>query len=159
MTGLKKKLDDAAGKVCEALIPVKHETFVGRGKQVAICTLGSIDLLEEISRSDLMDRIALAGRLLSENKGIDAIIGYAVAHPDLRRIVLCGKEVKGHFAGQALLALHKNGVDRNNMIIGAKGPYPMLESTKAQIASFRKQVAIDDLVGMTDLERISLLVA
>lgn len=50
MTTLKKKFDDAAGKVCEALIPVRHELFKGRGKEVAICTLGSIDLLEEISR-------------------------------------------------------------------------------------------------------------
>lgn len=159
MTGLKEKFDDAAGKVCEALIPVKHETFVGRGKEVAICTLGSIDLLEEISRSELMGRVSIAGRLLSENKGIDAIIGYANAHPDLRRIVLCGKEVKGHSAGQALLCLHKNGVDENNRIIGAKGPYPILESPKDQIMSFRKQVTIDDLAGVTDLERISGLVA
>lgn len=159
MTELKKKFDDAAGKVCEALIPVKHEFFKGNGKEVAICTLGSIDLLEEISRSDLMDKVALAGRLLSENKGIDVIIGYTHKNPSLRRIVLCGKEVKGHFAGQALLALHKNGVDKDNRIIGAKGPYPTLESPKGQIASFRKQVTIDDLVGVTDLERISLLVA
>jgi tetrahydromethanopterin S-methyltransferase subunit A len=159
MTELKKKFDDAAGKVCEALIPVKHEFFTGRGKEVAICTLGSIDLLEEISRSDLMGRVALAGRLLSENKGIDAIIGYAHKNPALRRIVLCGKEVKGHYAGQALISLHENGVDRNNRIIGAKGPYPTLESPKAQIESFRKQVTIDDLVGVTDLERISALVA
>lgn len=159
MTGLKKKLDDAAGKVCEALIPVKHEFFAGRGKEVAICTLGSIDLLEEISQSTLMDRVALAGRLLSENKGIDAMIRYAAEHPELRRIVLCGKEVKGHFAGQALLALHKNGIDRDNRIIGARGPYPILESPKEQIASFRKQVTIDDLVGVADLERIAHLVA
>lgn len=159
MTGLKRKFDDAAGKVCEALIPIKHELFKGRGKEVAICTLGSIDLLEEISRSELMEKVALAGRLLSENKGIDTIIAYAVSHPDLRRIVLCGKEVKGHYAGQALIALHKNGVDRDNRIIGAKGPYPTLESPKDQIELFRKQVEIDDLVGVTDLERISALVA
>ncbi len=159
MTGLKNKFNDAAGKVCEALIPVKHETFAGRGKEVAICTLGSIDLLEEISRSKLMDRIAMAGRLLSENKGIDAIIRYAAGHLELRRIVLCGQEVRGHLAGQALLVLHKNGVDKNNRIIGAKGPYPVLESPKAQITSFRKQVAIDDLVGVTDLESIAPLVA
>ncbi|MEM2139616.1 tetrahydromethanopterin S-methyltransferase subunit A [Nitrososphaera sp.] len=159
MTGLKRKLDDAAGKVCEALIPIKHELFRGRGKEVAICTLGSIDLLEEISRSELMKKVALAGRLLSENKGIDAIVAYVADNPGLRRIVLCGKEVKGHYAGQALIALHKNGVDRDNRIIGAKGPYPTLESPKEQIASFRKQVEIDDLVGVTDLERISALVA
>lgn len=158
MTGLKKKFDDAAGKICEVLIPVKHELYAGKGREVAICTLGSIDLLEEISCSRLMDRVALAGRLLSENKGIDGMIRYAVEHPDLRRIVLCGREVKGHFAGQALLALHKNGVDKSNMIIGARGPYPTLESPIGQIASFRKHVEIDNLVGITDLEKIVALV-
>lgn len=158
MTGLKKKFDDAAGKVCEALIPVKHELYAGKGRKVAVCTLGSIDLLEEISNSDLMSRVALAGRLLSENKGIDAMIRYVAEHPDLKRIVLCGKEVKGHFAGQALLALHKNGVDKNGRIIGARGPYPTLESPKEQIAWFRKHVAIDDLLGVTELEKIVALV-
>src|SRR5581483_4005405 len=107
----KKKFDDAAGKICEALIPVKHESFEGRGKEVAICTLGSIDLLEEISKSEIMGKVAIAGRLLSENKGIDAIIDYAFAHPGLKRIVVCGREVKGHMAGHALLALHRNGID------------------------------------------------
>jgi tetrahydromethanopterin S-methyltransferase subunit A len=159
MMGMKKKFDDAAGKICEALIPIKHEIFAGKGKETAICVLSSIDLLEEISHSTLMDRVALAGRLLSENKGIDAMIRFSVTHPELRRIVLCGKEVKGHFAGQALLALYKNGVNKDNRIIGAKGAYPMLESSREDIASFRKQVAIDDLVGVTDLERIAALIA
>lgn len=159
MTVLKKKLDDAAGKVCEALIPIEHEVFVGRGKEVAICTLGSLDLLQEISRSGLMGRIALAGRLLSENKGIDAIIQYAAEHHELSRIVLCGREVKGHFSGQALLALHERGVDKDNRIIGAKGPYPILESPKEQIVSFRKQITIVDLVGVIELGRLEPLVA
>lgn len=159
MTGLKKKFDDAAGKACSALIPVRHEFFVGKGKVIAICTLGSIDLLEEISRSSLMERIALVGRLLSENKGIDAVIRYSIEHPELQRIVLCGKEVKGHCAGQALIALHKNGIDKNGNIIGSKSPYPMLESTEKQITSFRRQVIIDDLMGVTDIERIAALVA
>ena len=62
---LKKKFDDAAGKVCEAVIPVKHERFEGKGREMAICTLGSVDLLEAISASPLMAQVAIAGRLLS----------------------------------------------------------------------------------------------
>ena len=159
MTSVRKKFDDAAGKICEVLIPVRHETFFGKGKETAICTLGSIDLLEEISHSDLMDRIVLAGRLLSENKGIDAVIRFSVKNPELRRIVLCGKDVRGHFAGQALLSLYKNGVDGSNRIIGAKGHYPILQSSKEQITLFRKQVVINDMLGVTDLESISALIA
>jgi tetrahydromethanopterin S-methyltransferase subunit A len=148
---LRKKFDDAAGEVCKALIPVRHESFAGRGKELAICTLGSIDLLEQISKSDLMGRVAIAGRLLSENKGIDAIVQYVSAHPELKRIIVCGKEVKGHMAGQALLALHKNGTDRDGRIIGASGPYPILESSRKQVEAFRRQVSITDLTGVTDI--------
>ncbi|MEO9364437.1 MAG: tetrahydromethanopterin S-methyltransferase subunit A [Nitrososphaera sp.] len=154
----KKKFDDAAGKVCEALIPVKHEIFKGKGREVAICTLGSIDLLERVSRSEMiMDRVAIAGRLLSENKGIDAIIDYVSAHPDLKRIVVCGREVKGHMAGQALLALHRKGIDGQGRIIGAEGPYPALLSPREKVEAFRRQVEITDMTGVTDLEKIAQL--
>ncbi|HEX6561803.1 MAG TPA: hypothetical protein VFA15_06310 [Nitrososphaera sp.] len=155
----KKKFDDAAGKICEALIPVKHESFEGRGKEVAICTLGSIDLLEEISKSEIMGKVAIAGRLLSENKGIDAIIDYAFAHPGLKRIVVCGREVKGHMAGHALLALHRNGIDGQGRIIGAEGPYPILLSPREKVEAFRKQVKIIDMTGVTDLEKLAPLIA
>jgi hypothetical protein len=37
-----------------------------------------------------MNTIAIAGRLLSENKGIDEIINFALEHPDLRGIIVCG---------------------------------------------------------------------
>lgn len=151
---LRKKFDDAAGKVCKALIPVRHERFEGRGTGLAICTLGSIDLLEQVSKSDLMNRVAVAGRLLSENKGIDAIVAYVASHPDLKRIIVCGKEVKGHMAGQALLALYRNGIDSEGRIIGAKGPYPILQSSKEQVEAFRRQVAITDLAGVTDIAKL-----
>lgn len=150
---IRKKLDDAAGEVCRVVLPIKHEFHLGRGKGLAICTLSSIDLLEEISNSDIMDRVAIAGRLLSENKGIDAMIRFAAEHPDLKRIILCGKEVKGHRAGQALLALAKNGTD-NGRIVGALGPYPTLKSPAGDIDAFRRQVEIIDMVGTTDVNSL-----
>ncbi|MGI0020593.1 MAG: tetrahydromethanopterin S-methyltransferase subunit A [Nitrososphaera sp.] len=156
---VRKKFDDVAGKICEAVIPVKHESFVGKGSKVAVCTLGSIGLLEEISQSDMMERVAIAGRLLSENRGIDAIVQYALSHPSLERIVLCGREVKGHMPGQALLSLYKNGVDSQGRIIGAQGPYPTVESTMEQVDRFRKQVGMIDMVGVTDISQIIKSVA
>jgi tetrahydromethanopterin S-methyltransferase subunit A len=98
--------------------------------------------------------VAIAGRLLSENKGIDAIVGYVSAHPELKRIIMCGKEVKGHMAGQALLALYKNGTDKEGRIIGATGPYPILKSSKEQVEVFRRQVTITDLTGVTDISKL-----
>jgi tetrahydromethanopterin S-methyltransferase subunit A len=154
--GLRARFDDAAGRICKAVIPVRHEFFEGTGRKTAICTLGSMGLLEEISRSaDIMRRVAIAGRLLSENRGIDAMVAYVAGHPELERIVVCGREVKGHRAGQALLSLHKNGVDPKGRIIGAAGPYATLKSSMGQIGRFREQVELVDLVGVTDLEKIA----
>jgi tetrahydromethanopterin S-methyltransferase subunit A len=150
-----KKLEDGAGKLCKVLLPVKPEYYLGSGKVSAICTLSSLDLLETISRSDVMDRVLIAGRLLSENKGIDEIIGFAMRHSELSRIILCGKEVRGHRAGQALLALARNGIDLSGMIIGAAGPNPIITRRAQDVEIFRRQVQVINLIGTLDIDRIS----
>ncbi len=150
-----KTLEDAAGKLCQALLPIKHEYYLGGGNAVAICTLSSIDLLETVSRSCLMNEVLIAGRLLSENKGIDAVISFAIKHPELKRLVLCGKEVKGHRAGQALLALTINGMDSFGRIIGAFSPNPVLRSSPLDVDIFRHQVQIINLIGVVDIAKIA----
>lgn len=155
-----RKLEDGAGKLCKVLLPIKQEYYLGSGKLTAICTLSSFDLLGMISSSSLMDRVLIAGRLLSENKGIDAIISFTVNHPELNRIILCGKEVKGHRAGQALLSLARNGVDTSGRIIGATGPNPILTRSAKDVEIFRRQVQIIDLIWTVDMDKIAqLLVA
>lgn len=151
---IRKKFDDAAGKVCEAILPIKHEYYLGKAKELAICTLSSTGLLEEISKSDIMNKVVIAGRLLSENRGIDAMIRFALEHPDLNHIIVCGKEVKGHRAGQALLALARNGVDNGGRIIGALGPYPILKSAAMDIDAFRRRVEITNMIGTVEIEKL-----
>ena len=150
-----KRLDNAAGRLCKALLPIKHEYYLGAGKVVAICTLSSVDLLQTISKSDLINRILIAGRLLSENKGIDAIIDFTMKHPNLKQIIVCGKEVRGHRAGQALLALASNGMDSSGRIIGAVGPNPILTLPLQDVDIFRHQVEITDMVGTVDIGKIA----
>jgi tetrahydromethanopterin S-methyltransferase subunit A len=150
-----KRLDNAAGRLCKALLPIKHEYHLGAGKAVAICTLSSIDLLQTISKSDLINRILIAGRLLSENKGIDAIIAFTMKHPNLKRIIVCGKEVRGHRAGQALLALASNGMDSSGRIIGAVGPNPIVTLPQQDVDIFRHQVEINDMIGTVDIGKIA----
>ena len=150
-----KRLEGGVGKMCKALVPIKHEYYLGSGKAVAICTLSSIDLLEMISRSYLMNKVLIAGRLLSENKGIDAMIAFTIKHPELRRILICGKEVKGHRAGQALLALASNGMDLSGKIIGAASPNPIVTLSAQEVDTFRRQVQIIDLIGTVDIGRIA----
>jgi hypothetical protein len=55
-----KRLENGAGKLCKALVPIKHEYYLGAGKSVAICTLSSIDLLETVSKSSLMNKVLIA---------------------------------------------------------------------------------------------------
>lgn len=155
MMPIRKSLDDAAGRLCKALLPIKHEYYRGGGKAIAICTLSSIDLLKKISTSDMMNEIVIAGRLLSENKGIDAIINFTLKHPDLRLIIVCGKEVHGHRAGQALLALARNGVDLSGRIIGAAGHYPTVKSPPYAVDAFRRQVQILDMIGILNIDKIA----
>jgi tetrahydromethanopterin S-methyltransferase subunit A len=151
----KKKLENVAGRLCEILIPIKDEYFIGKGKTVAICTLSSMDLLQTIARTEgLMNRILIVGRLLSENKGIDTLIKFTLKNPELRYIVVCGNDVKGHQSGQALLSLYRNGVSRDGKIIGATGPHPFLTHLHADIESFRKQIMIYDLIKCEKLETV-----
>jgi tetrahydromethanopterin S-methyltransferase subunit A len=154
MVGIfREKLESAVGRLCEVLFPIKHEYYIGEGKSVAICTLSSIDLLETIARNtDIMSRILVVGRLLSENKGISTLIRFALNYPDLRYIIVCCKEVKGHKTGQALLSLHRNGVDKDDSrITGAIGPNPFVACSKTDIELFRRQTKIYDLIGSEDL--------
>jgi tetrahydromethanopterin S-methyltransferase subunit A len=150
-----KRLDNAAGRLCKALLPIKDEYYLGAGKAVAICTLSSIDLLQTIRKSDLINRIVIAGRLLSENKGIDEIIAFTVKHPNLKRMIVCGKEVRGHRAGQALLALANNGTDSSGRIIGAVGPNPIVTLPQQDVDIFRHQLEIHDMIGTMDIGKIA----
>src|SRR5215203_1228613 len=150
-----KILDNAAGRLCKALLPIKHEYYLGAGKEAAICTLSSIDLLQTIIRSDLINRILIAGRLLSENKGIDAIIDFTVKHPNLKQIIVCGKEVRGHRAGQALIALASKGIDSSGRIIGAIGPNPIVTLPLQDVDIFRHQIEINDMIGTLDIGKIA----
>jgi tetrahydromethanopterin S-methyltransferase subunit A len=144
-----------AGKICEVAFPIKHDIFYGNeNSSVAICTLSSIDLLEQISRSDLMSKVAVAARLFSENMGIETMIRHVLQHGKIRHIILCGKDTKGHLPGQALLALQANGVDNTGRIVGAKGKYPVLELTKNEINQFRDHVIVIDMIGVNQIDGI-----
>jgi tetrahydromethanopterin S-methyltransferase subunit A len=76
-------------------------------------------------------------------------------HPELRCIVVCGNEVKGHRAGQALMALATNGVDSFGRIIAAVGPNPIVTSSVLDVEIFRHQVQIIDMIGIADIGRIA----
>jgi len=147
------------GEVCKTIFPIPEEIYFGNSKSsISICTLSSIHLLKDISNSELMNNIALVGRLLSENKGIDSIIHYVNSNPTVKTIILCGKEVLGHKPGYSLLALCKNGIDSTGRIINSSSPDPVLNVSLNEVKKFRSKVRIINKIGVTDLREIINLV-
>ena len=147
------------GEACKILLPIPEEVYRGSdGSPVAVCTLSSISLLKEIASSETLGRVAIAGRLLSENRGIDAMIRFVVSSPNVRTVVVCGREVRGHRAGHSLLALYRNGADGAGRIVGSSSPDPVLQTPHAEIERFRRQVTIVDRIGQTDRAEIDRLV-
>ena len=96
----------------------------------------------------------MVGRLLSENKGIESLVHYVNKNPNIKTIILCGKEVWGHKAGHSLLQLHKNGVDNNGRIIDSTSPDPVITLTVSKVKKFQSQVRIIDMVGETNQDKI-----
>lgn len=149
------QLSDIAGKICKIIFPIREEVFVGNDEStIAVCTLSSIELLKEISNSDLMQKIAISGRLFSENKGIDELIRNIIKNPNLRTLIVCGKEVSGHKTGHALVSLYKYGIDDDNRIVNSHSPNPFLTVSKKDIEKFQKQITLVDRIGETRLDRI-----
>ncbi len=148
-------MENFIGEICKYLLPIKHEHFVGKGSRIAICTLSSIRLLTEISNdTKLMNNLAIVGRLLSENKGIDDIINYCIVHKELEHLIICGKDSRGHRAGDSLIALSKNGLTKEGIIIESKSPRPQLRSSYQEVEIFRERITVHNLIEETDLNRI-----
>jgi tetrahydromethanopterin S-methyltransferase subunit A len=148
-------MENCIGEICKYLLPIKHEHFVGKGSRIAICTLSSIRLLTEISNdTKLMNNLAIVGRLLSENKGIEDIINYCIVHKELEHLIICGKDSRGHRAGDSLIALSKNGMTKEGIIIESKSPRPQLRSSYQEVEIFRDRITVHNLIEETDLNRI-----
>ena len=152
-------IEDIAGELCKILLPIEEEIFFGESaSNIAICTLSSINLLKDISHSNIIKEIAIAGRLLSENKGIDSLIRSVISNEKINVIILCGKETIGHKSGDSLLCLYKNGIDEDHKIIGSSSPHPILTVTKKQVSKFQKQVKIINKIGETDISNLKSIV-
>ena len=68
-------LGETIGELCKIILPITEESYSGNpDSSIAVCTLSSIDLLKKFVNSEILNHISIAGRLLSENKGIDSII-------------------------------------------------------------------------------------
>ena len=148
-------LGEAIGELCKIVLPIPEESYSGNpNSSIAICTLSSIDLLKKFANSELMNHVSIAGRLLSENKGIDEIIKFVNQNHQISKILVCGKEVWGHKAGHSLFQVHKYGIDDNNRIVNSSSPDPYLTVPESMIEYFQKNITLIDLINETNFKKI-----
>lgn len=115
---------------------------------VAVCTLKEVDLALPVAKT------AITGRCLTENVGIERVIKNLIINPNIRFLILCGEEPKGHFVGQAFKCIKVNGV-KDGKIIGAIGAMPYLKNTsQEEVIRFNKQIELVDLIGVADTKKI-----
>ena len=129
--------------------PWRGEFTVGsKDSQIAIDTLSS-------SYDFPKEKVAIWGQHKTENLGIEKIVANVVSNPNIRYLILCGDEVRGHRSGQSIQSLHANGIDENGRIINARGAVPYIENVPAEVITrFQEQVEIIDMIGIIDKAEI-----
>ena len=118
---------------------------------VAVCTLGSRALLSLLAGRP---EIAVAGRVFTENVGVERMIQNLARFESVRFLIVCGRETS-HRVGQTILALHQDGLDAGGRVIGSDAPEPVMPSlTAEQLMAFQTHVTVVDLIGVVDAEEI-----
>lgn len=118
---------------------------------VAVCSFGSH--LDEQAICDA--GASMCGSCKTENLGLEKLIANTISNPNIRFIIFCGTEVKGHLSGQSLKALHENGVE-GGKIVGSKGAIAFIENLDdVAIGRFREQVEIVDIMESEDMGAIT----
>ena len=138
--------------VAETWPLVKGDYTVGNPKsRIAVVTLAS-----QINPSP---EAALWGSSKTENLGVEKIIVNTISNSNIRYILVCGTESRGHLSGHSLLAIHANGIDEKGRIVGSEGAIPFIENiSRAAVERFQQQVVLFDRIGLTDLAEIMKIV-
>jgi tetrahydromethanopterin S-methyltransferase subunit A len=130
---------------------VKGEYDVGDAKSpVAVATCGSHFNLFPIKAG-----ASISGPFKTENLGIEKIVANIISNPNIRTVIVCGSEVKGHISGDALISLYKYGL-KDGRIINAKGAIPYIENLDANaVKRFQEQVQLVEMVDVEDEAKIT----
>jgi tetrahydromethanopterin S-methyltransferase subunit A len=131
---------------------VKGDYKVGNPKsRIAVVTLAS-SLLPS-------PEAALWGSSKTENLGVEKIVANVISNSNIRYVLVCGTESRGHLSGHSLLAIHANGIDEKGRIVGSKGAIPFIENIPVEaVRRFQQQVVLINKIGLIDLEEILKLV-
>jgi len=101
------------------------------------------------------EKVAIWGPMKTENLGIEKVIANVLSNPNIRFIIVCGEEIRGHRSGQTIMALIENGLEDNGRIKGSEGAVPYIENLSQEaVERFREQVEVVDLLGVTSKVKI-----
>ena len=137
------------------IIPGKYE--VGNNSaSVAIATLNNDFSFDA-------KYVAISGRIMTENLGVTRIICNVLSNPNIRYLVLCGKEVHGHFPGDALVSFYNKGYELSKLgvitIKDTKAADPRLpikpECIEEVHKRLKRQITLVDLIGESNMEIIN----
>ncbi|MGC9514849.1 tetrahydromethanopterin S-methyltransferase subunit A [Methanocrinis sp.] len=131
--------------------PIRGDYRLGDpGSRIAVVTLAS--LLEASGA-------AIWGPCKTENLGVEKVVANLISNSNLRFLLVCGAESKGHLPGDSILALHRDGIDGEGRIVGSKGAIPFIENlSKEAIDRFQRQVEVIDRIGLVDEAEIEEIV-
>jgi tetrahydromethanopterin S-methyltransferase subunit A len=131
--------------------PLRGDYVVGDPKsRIAVVTLASNLHIEGA---------AIVGPCKTENLGVEKVVANIISNSNIRFLLICGAESKGHLPGGSISALHNNGIDANGRIIGSPGAIPFIQNLSVEaITRFRDQVQVLDKIGLEDEKQINLLV-
>lgn len=135
--------------------PYRGEYVVGDPSgSIAVCTLASHDLTGSLMGAG-KPGIAISGICETENIGVEKVVLNITANPNIRWLILCGKEAEGHRPGDAFQKLKELGVDAAMRIQKAASWRPVLKNlTMLHVTRFRQQVEIVDMIGRTELASV-----
>ncbi|MEW6208329.1 MAG: hypothetical protein AB1631_08170 [Acidobacteriota bacterium] len=121
---------------------------------VATCVLVGDEMYEQLKGVDFPG-LAIIGKTLTENLGIERLVQNIIANPYIRFLLLVGAEAEGHRTGQTILALSANGVNEKMRVIGSEGKRPVLRNlSRLEVERFREQVSVIDLIGCANVSQI-----
>ncbi|AEH60618.1 Tetrahydromethanopterin S-methyltransferase [Methanosalsum zhilinae DSM 4017] len=132
--------------------PAKGDYVIGSiDSRIAVVTLAS--------SIEPTEKAAIWGTCKTENLGVEKVVINIISNSNIRYLLLCGGESRGHLSGKSLIALHNNGIDENGRIIGSDGAIPFIENIPENaIIRFQEQVDLIDYTGLTDKKEIYELV-
>ncbi|HMK47862.1 MAG TPA: tetrahydromethanopterin S-methyltransferase subunit A [Methanocella sp.] len=130
---------------------IKGEFDVGDPKScVAVATAGS-----HFGKFPIEAGAGITGPFHTENLGIEKIVANVISNPNIRFVIICGAEVKGHISGDALECLHKNGL-KDGRIVKAKGAIPFIENLDDKaVKRFQEQVQTVYMIDVEDQAKIT----